>query len=366
MRSFHPLELVGALVVFSLSSLYLGQKCDDYFVAREAEGVEGAAVTTRRMSKSYELSRPELVVLGNSILEAGVNRKQLRNTVGLRTFLAPVRGSASALWYAYLKYEVLAKEQKPKYVVILFRDILLTFPTYRTEWRYQGMIRALAGDDPLMKELVFSSSSDPITQLLDDNWPLYRSRDQVREVVELTAREKLLENLPGVERADVVRAVGRTFSPKNFDQELATLEEEDAGISKDFLPYFDFDAHVEDSFLPAMIDLCQEAGVELILVRAPARRDLPELLAQKELPRYARELLPDYLAKLTAYLEQREVTFIDFHGEPELRDAHFGIGDHMNLEIGQPLFTGLLGERLLEVGVGMRDRWSDPDKADQE
>jgi hypothetical protein len=101
---------------------------------------------------------------------------------------------------------------------------------------------------------------------------------------------------------------------------------------------FDFPAIVEDSFLPSMIQLCQDAGVELILVRLKRR-------AMAEGGRERAELAP-YLADLQAYLDRAGVTLIDFSYDPRITIEHFAIGDHLDRERGAPVFTRLLAERL--------------------
>jgi|GEM_PF-1138115 len=351
MQQLRAVHFLDTLIVVALVTALVGAQWGSYREAEKAENWKTLERTVRERDSRFDELDPELVLVGNSILEAGVDQKMLQKKTGLRTFCIYMPGSASALWYAFLKYDVLEREKKPEHVLILFRDIVLTFPTYRTDPRYQSMMRYYGEGDPLLEELVLDPPINPLDDFLNDSWFLFRSRYQVRERVEDWARYDLLSAALGVEEKKVRKAVTHTFATRELVPELATQEEEVAGISNEFLPYLDFDAHIDRSFLPSIIDMCEEAGVHLILVRAPSRRDLPEQIAQRGLPEYAEELLPDYIRKLHAYLGQQEVTFIDFEGEPELRLEHFDVGDHMHLKTGRPLFTRLLAKRLAQAGV---------------
>lgn len=351
MRKIGPVQLLAVLLVVALITAALGGPRNVEATSTAPRIPHGVVVTGGHYDRKLEKFQPELVIFGNSILEAAVDPIQLGEHTGLRCFNLMIHGSASAVWYAGLRYVLQTKEYRPKYVAIFFRDILLTHPTYRTDPRYHPWIHFLAFGDPLLDELVFDPPVDPITDLMHDHWSLYRERAETRNGIEYWAREGLLSGLLGVESSRVEEAVASTFATDRLVPELATEEEAAAGASSSHLPYFDFDGSVDRSFLPAIIDMTEEAGVELILVRMRSRRDvLTEF--HDQLPERFTIHLQAYIEKLAAYADEREITFIDMTEEEALGIEHYAIGDHLNLETGQPLFTRLLAKRLGESGVG--------------
>lgn len=355
MRDISLPQLLGALAVVALVTALVGGSRTVKAHQEPSEVPAVIEVQVQSFDRRIEAHRPELLMLGNSVMEAAIDPVKLEKLTGMRCLDLIIHGSASAIWYAGIKHVLQAREGRPRYLVLLFRDIVLTYPTYRTDSRYHSWLHALAPGDRLLDELVFDPPVDLVSDLMQDHWALYRDRTELREGVERLARERLLDVLFDLDAAQIDEAVSKTFDPKNLVQELATQEEEDAAIADPHLPFFDFDANVERSFLPAMVELTRKAGVELVLVRMRTRRDLPPDEAPA-VPEHFRTLLPAYVGRLASYLEERGVTFVDMADEEEIRLEHFAVGDHLTAEVGQSLFTRLLAKRLGEVGVVAGER----------
>lgn len=351
MRPSHLLQLLCVVLVVVVASQLVGSYQVKREVRRGEEIVAVGALVEAENEQSFARLDPELVLVGNSILDAAVGQEHLRVVTGLRTYKFVLRGSASALWYTMLRYAVIGKGHRPKYVVVFFKDLALTHPRLRTDPRYQVLMRYFGAEDPLLEELVFHPPVDPLTSLMREHWSLYRARATMLEDVELLAREDLIGAVFGVDRKTIHSAVSSTFAKENLVPELATLEEVIGDHAVEEEELFDFDLQLDRSFLPAMIEMSQAAGIQLVFVRIPARRDQPESIAARDLPQYARKRLPAYVGKLSAYLEAQRVPLIDLTGEPSLRLEHYDVGDHLNSQTGRPLFTVLLAQRLKARGI---------------
>ena len=77
----------------------------------------------------------QLVLVGDSALEKGVDPQALSAAIGMPAYAISIPGSTSPFWYVTVKNIILETEVKPKYVVIFFRDTILTVPELPRERR---------------------------------------------------------------------------------------------------------------------------------------------------------------------------------------------------------------------------------------
>jgi lysophospholipase L1-like esterase len=99
----------------------------------------------------------------------------------------------------------------------------------------------------------------------------------------------------------------------------------------------DFELQLPRSFLPEIVRLCKENGIQLILVRM---KTLNFPVVETE-PR----ALSEYISDLRAYLDQNDVVLLDFSHDVRLTSAHFLDAVHMNAE-GRAVFTPMLADAL--------------------
>jgi hypothetical protein len=134
-------------------------------------------------------NRPDMVMIGDSVLFLDVDEALLSQQLGLKAYSIALPGSGSAAWYLLLKNSILKSAHTPKYVVIFFRDTLLTVPDYRTRGRYFGLLDDYArGREPLVTQLAFVNRMDPLEKLAEQYLPSYSARWQIREVVDRKVR----------------------------------------------------------------------------------------------------------------------------------------------------------------------------------
>ncbi len=283
---------------------------------------------------------PQLVLLGNSMLRASTDPAAVSRITGKSVLKLAHGGSASAGWYLMLKNTILNAKKKPEYVVLFFRDYFLTYPRYRVRGRYRDPLDDLSdGPEPLLAKLAFKK--DFLTSYTEWLFPLFRHRKQLKKHVSTLVKTVSGElGGSGVKKTpdeQASEALNYVFSDDKMDDEIATKQQLDAesvdGNSRTFSEV------VDSSFLPHIIEMTKEHGVRLILVRVK-RRSVAENKPESD------ELLA-YIKALKSYLDANEIPLIDFTYESQITVDQFGQGDHLGRERGKPVFSRLLGEKLL-------------------
>lgn len=283
--------------------------------------------------RQIEQQRPEVVFLGDSILTKGVDEAAFEETIGLPTYKMDIPGSASALWYLAVKSNIAPANPPPRYLIILFRDTLLTAPTFRATGPYFGLIDKFAGPrDSLLVERAYLVQLSPLQAALEMYFPLYTYRAEVRESVDAGLRHTLpaLADCGGVCADDIMQS---RLSDIQSDIFAASIIQAEQDL---YIPEaLDFAVQVERSFLPEIVHLTETRGIQLIVVRAPIRI-YPD-----------RESEPDglntYMAGLRSYLQEKDVPFLDLAWVAGIESEHFTDPHHMTVE-GKAIFTAILIE----------------------
>lgn len=289
----------------------------------------------REFRRTMARTKPEVVLLGNSMLGSGVDPKVLRKLLKARVAKLDEGGSETAFWYLALKNVVLERPEKPRLVVIFFRDYYLTDPTYRVGGKYRKRVLGMyRGDEPLVDELAYGASlSDRVLGAL----PLHRARWRAAEALDRSIKEGVAARILGLGAAGPAKAIAAVFAEDKADQTLLSAMQR-AAEPEDAPGKHDFGGRLPASFLPHIVALIEQADVDLAFVRVKRRRDVA--------PGRQPPALLGYIADLEAYLAAHDAAFIDFTGEARIREEHYGAGDHLNTSKGQPLFTRLLAKRL--------------------
>lgn len=290
--------------------------------------------------RAIDVNQPEFVLIGDSTLYEGVDQTLLTSLVGSETYKMAVPGSATAVWYLVLKNVVVESTHRPKYVVILFRDTMLTIPYFRTTGRYLQLLDDYATkNEPLLVELAFINQMSPLEKLLEQYLPLYGMRWNIREGVDHRIRYSVASmfGCPQQCADDAVKSI--------FGRELdviALSQMEADSVDSFFLPdQMDFDHKIDKSFLPAMIALANENNIGLIFVKTrtltyptPASEPLA---------------LRNYVKSLDAYLSEHDnVYFLDYSQDVRIKDSFFLDGLHFN-QYGREEFTPILAEEFRSI-----------------
>ncbi len=287
--------------------------------------------------REIEVSRPNFVLIGDSTLEEGVDQSLLTQTLGEETYKMSVPGSATAAWYLVMKNIVMASTHHPKYVVILFRDTMLTVPYFRTTGRYLELLDDYATDnEPVLTEIAFVSQMNPVEKFAEQYLPLYGMRWEIRARLD----RRLRYTVPSLVGCPKECADGSMLSIFGRELDMTALNQMlDDSVDSLYTPdEMDFDRHINKSFLPALMELAQKNDVTLVFVRTgtlnyPSSETEP--LALKK-----------YIKALNSYLTSYDnVYFLDFAHDPRIDFSFFVDSVHFNAH-GKELFTPILANEL--------------------
>lgn len=292
----------------------------------------------KKYLKDIDEQKPDIVLLGDSMLAPAVNLGVLSQALDKKVMGIGLPGSASTLWYLIAKNNIIEAENPPKYLVIFFRDSMMTVPGYRVTGRYFEQIDEFAGpnDGELVKK-AYLNQMNPLEKWAEAWFPPFGSRWNIRQGLDARIRYTLPARI-GCDQPCMDASMEIVFGDMNMDPNFlsdALAAADDYLYSKTAL---DFDQQVSESFLPDLIQMTRERGVQLILVRM---RILRFVAPGSEPP-----ALRDYNEKLAAYLAANGVIYLDYSGEQSLTRETFADPLHMN-DAGKVIFTELLGEDLL-------------------
>ncbi|MFK7903746.1 MAG: hypothetical protein AB8B69_01410 [Chitinophagales bacterium] len=292
-----------------------------------------ASMKTAYLSEllSYQ---PEIVLLGNSMLGRGVNHNLLQSIFKRKISKFAIGGTSSRWWYLMTKNVIAKSDPPPKALVLFFRDQFLTNPKYRLNSANQLMNKYFyEGEEPLIQELSYDAASVMYQQI-----PLYDKKhlvnqkitDGIKNVTRKTAR---------ISPKRLTVALDKSFDESKMIEELITAQQlEAAKIRNNNL--LDFDNQIDRSFLPHIIELTKDAGIQLILVRTKRRS---AVLGKPENP-----LLTEYIEGLNTYLKQQKVPLMDYTQHEQITLSMYAEGDHLSEE-GMNRFTQKIFSKDLEA-----------------
>ncbi len=301
-----------------------------------------------RFEQYLSVARPEVVLLGNSLMIDSIDERGLSGLISARAIKIGRGGSASAWWYLALKNVILKAPLKPRVVVVFFRDHFLTDPGYRASGKYKQFVDAMADkDEPVLNRLAYLEGIDGMKYFLRQYFPLYQKRDDIKAKFETMIKQGCVSAPLGLEAGQVEASINNVFDEKNLNKELLTIRQLAAESVEDSSKY-NFSKECKRSFLPHMIKLARQNNLQLIFVRMKSRRDL---VAGSE-----PETLQKYIKELGAYLAKNDAGFVDFTHDERISIEYYGAGDHLNKTTGRQLFTQIVAEAIKPMII--RNRFS--------
>lgn len=284
--------------------------------------------------------RPDLLLLGDSMLGPAVDEQFLESRLERKINTVSLPGTASTIWYLMIKNNIVLAEHKPKYLIVFFRDTMMTLPGYRVTGRYFEQIDEFASpDDALLIERAYINQMTPLEKFFEGNFPLYGSRWVIRQSLDYYIRYPLGNALLNCDKACMDYAMEAVFAEGNLD---ITFLSEAIGAADDNLytdETLDFNGQVDSTFLPEVIRLCRDSGIQLVLVRMPILRFYD--------PSTEPPGLDGYVEDLGIYLEEENVVFLDFDRK-ELPASYYADTLHLN-DQGKAVLSQQLAESLAEI-----------------
>lgn len=286
-----------------------------------------------------EQARPQVILLGDSMLGYGVDEKLFSELAGLRTVKMWGGGWSSAVWYLAMKNVIVQSSAKPQAVVLFFRDHYLTEPAFRVSGPSQVNVDQFAGlDEPVLDRLAYLDNMHPAAYWLSRQWSVYQQRRPLKKGFE-TAVKEAVGDACGIDGAEAMnRTIEATFGRDALEMDLLG-KAQDAYEGESMSGQYEFAARVEKSFLPHIAQLARSHQVQLILVRVKRRREAEGQPAPAG--------LANYVSQLQNWCGQEGVAWVDFSDEPQLKPEHYADGDHLNRPAGIELMTRLTAQKVL-------------------
>jgi hypothetical protein len=284
--------------------------------------------------KYIEENQPQIILLGDSTLVLGVDADALAGQTGKSVYNIGIPGSASALWYLIIKNNIAESSYKTEYVLVVFRDTILTAPGYRVHGSYFELVDEYAGrDEPVLIKNSFVNLMNPLEIMAEKYLPLYVSRTNLRSGIDAGIRY-FAPPLFGCDEDCVDYTLGEIFSGADLEPK-ALVEAVGAAESYLYTPaQLDFGSQVDRSFLPEMIRIANENKFKLVFVRIKVESGIGDSPA-----------LEDYLAALDIYLNDHNAYLLDFGADPRLTHDLFRDSIHLN-DQGKIVFTQLVANGL--------------------
>lgn len=334
MRFFLKFSLLLAIILIAVSTFLLRARGATF--PRQPGPILNREVRFNHLQHINEY-QPQIVLLGDSTLVLGVDPQALARQTGKSVYSIGIPGSASAIWYLLIKNSIAEASHKPEYLLVVFRDTILTAPGYRVQGSYFDLLDEYARRyEPVLIEKSFVNLMNPLEIAAEKYFPLYVFRAEIRRKIDAFIRYPV-PSLFGCDGYCTDYALGELFQGADMEPR-ALVEAVGAAESLLYTPeQLDFESQVDRSLLPDMIEIANGNGLHLVFVRIKVESgigDVPEL--------------DKYLEDLKNYLGANGAFLLDFGNDPRLTSDLFRDSIHFN-ERGRELFTQLLAKGLKEL-----------------
>jgi len=298
----------------------------------------------KQVRKTYidilDKDKTDIALIGDSTLRLSTDPNLLSELTRKNVVSIDFPGSASAFWYIVIKNNLVVAKHRPEAIVIEFRDTMLTAPGYRVHGTYfVKLAEFAASEEPILLEKAYLDQMGLAAIWAEKYFPLYSAREDIRTEIDSHIRYTLPGWLncnqfctdqsmyavftatdlePGQLRNAIAAAEGYLYTPSQLD----------------------FKRQVNKSFLPNIIRLTKEHGIQLIAVRLKTQRVGAGNLETSE--------VRQYIADLSDYLNEQDVIFLDYGPDQRLGSEYFRDSVHLN-EKGKVLFTHILANDLNEI-----------------
>jgi len=298
-----------------------------------------------RVAQNYrrdiESQKTDVLLLGDSMLGKGVDVEKLQDLLGRSVYKIDIPGGSSAMWYLIMKSNIYPSRHTPEMLVIFFRGTMLTSPDFRVEGSSNlGLLNKFATmEDTLFRRLAYTERMNPVDKAFSLYLPVYGYRMEIVTALDAGFRHFLpgLLNGCGPECAD--DAVEEVLRGDIAPRQLA-----DYIIRSDMVLYagrkLDFAYQLEHSFLPEIVRMADEKGMQVVMVRMPT-----QIFPNSELEP---DGLAEYNAGLEIYLEEHGIVLLNFEHDPRFPPEDFTEPTHLDNEAKQR-FTEILAEALLRL-----------------
>ncbi|MEG3638077.1 hypothetical protein [Magnetococcus sp. PR-3] len=314
-----------------------------------------------KKQRQLQSSQPDLIFMGNSMLGTRLNADQLQAHFPHKTLdLIPENNSYSRSWYLNLKFFVATLSKTPDKVFILFRDQFLTvpwladskdvIPKKRTLRERRGVIQRMQKEDPTLERIQSHHQkwSDHAYDWTAQLFPIIRPDSDIRQTAQWHLDSiRILPFLKGYashvwhryvgaevkahnpdmlhQRHQLIQRINTNFTRDRLRQSVDDQPSYSLCVESDATTMYgcDFQASVADSYLPAMVQLAKDNGIQLVFVRIKRRPDAQGVVAQSD-------TLKRYITDLDHYLKAHQMVLWDLTDDEDIKPTFYFDGDHIH------------------------------------
>lgn len=283
--------------------------------------------------------KPQVLLLGNSVINSGIDESQFALLTSQKTLKFGFPGTASAYWYLLIKSNIATAITPPNYLLIFFLDNLLTTADLGVNGDYQPMIDEIAGENEVvLLQKAYLNQLNPLEVYLDSQFPLFGERQTLKDKIDNRLKYTLPKLLQNCTKPCLDNALNAVFDEKNMLPYV--LQQNAINLDRWSINEWDFNTLVEKSFIPDMIQITREKGINLILVREKNIKLMTLEDESKDMRKYFQDM--------SDYLEKEGVPLLDFAHNPDLTLDMFRDGMHLNPQ-GRMIFTRMVAEGFLTL-----------------
>jgi len=297
-----------------------------------------AAIRTS-YQKQIEKEKPEVLLLGNSVINSGIDQLQFEQLTSRKTLKFGFPGTTSAYWYLLIKTNVVTTSSPPKYMLLFFLDNLLTAPDLGVNDTYLPMIDEITDDnDTVLLQKAYLNQLNPLEGYLDSHFPLFGERKTIKDKIDNRLKYTPPQLFQKCDKPCLDQTLDETFDAKNMLPLI--LMQSEVNPEEWSGKNWDFKALVEKSFIPDMIQLTREKGIQFIFVREKNAKVMTLADESRDMRKYYQDMA-DYLKKEGVFL-------LDLAHDPALTVDMFRDEMHLN-PAGRLVFTRLVAEGFLSL-----------------
>lgn len=262
--------------------------------------------------------QPEIIFVGDSMLGSRLDPDLLTTLSGRKVSLLLHNGSASAMWYLFLKNYIPPDKEGDLRVVVFFRDRYLTDPTFRLGGQYAEEVQAaVKGEDPLIDK--FNSAPgvgnfDWLAKWLERFYPVQKLHDPIAD--KITGKIEGLAQAIMPQRFDYQQKLDAVFDLKNLRKDVSSELASRDLVQEPFNPSGDA------SFLPHMVELAEDKHLDLAFFRVKRRPQSGNIRSDSV-------EMTDYMHDLRDYLQGHQVELYDETADASITLDYYGDGDHV-------------------------------------
>jgi len=293
----------------------------------------------KTVQTEIEELNPEILLLGNSVLEEGIDRDLFEKITKKTTIKVSEQGATSAYYYLMIKNNVITAKNPPKYLLLFFLDNLLTRPNFAVTGDYQIILDEIAGDnEQVLVQKAYLNQQNTLEGYFYNHYPIFGERQTVNNAIIDLLKYRLPHLFINCNKVCLDTSLNSAFRYSKMLPVNTQLDLDDVPSKNE---EWEFGDHVQQSFLPDIIQMTRERGIELILIREK-NHNISSIADESSRSR-------DYYQDMNEYLKTQGVPLLNFAYEPALRqDDYFFDISHLS-KSGREVFTRLVAHKFLEL-----------------